>query len=136
MPTHYAGGFKWVDDRRYEPVADQKFSSRSDPNRPAYQTIIWADGVPSCNCKGWATHKTCRHVVETIIDALGGKFGRAVRDLVNHAETHATREDVVRARRESSARAARRVAQTPAASKPAASKPDKPLEPGQRRIRL
>lgn len=81
MATSFQSGKKWVDGRAYEPLVAKTNASRSNPNKPPYRTIFWADGLASCNCTGWATHKHCRHERDLLTTVEAGHFGPAVRDL-------------------------------------------------------
>src|SRR5258707_666963 len=48
------------DGRRCVPISKHRYRSVSSPGK-FYTTILWEDGRASCNCRGWATHKHCRH---------------------------------------------------------------------------
>jgi hypothetical protein len=77
----YRDGKKIVNGRAYEPLVMKTNPSRSDPSKPPYQTIFWADGDASCNCRGWATHKHCRHVLDLLHEVETGYLGNGVRDI-------------------------------------------------------
>ena len=64
MPTSFRpGGYKITDGQTFRPLFTVEFGSRSNPSARPYTTIFWDDGDLSCNCRGWATHKNCRHCV-------------------------------------------------------------------------
>ena len=78
MATSYGNGMKYVDEHVYKPLVLKKHLSRSNPNRDPYHTVLWEDGLTSCNCQGWATHKHCRHTLELEQEALSGALGPAI----------------------------------------------------------
>lgn len=56
-----------------KPVARTfRFPSLSTPDKPAYTTILYADGTTSCNCPGWCNKRYevrgCKHT--QMVDAL------------------------------------------------------------------
>ena len=87
MSTHFKDGYKFVEGHRFEPLIGIDFVSQSSPGRNPYRTILWADGTTSCNCRGWATHKRCRHCDEVHARAVSGLFGPAIRDIVRLADS-------------------------------------------------
>ena len=67
MPTEsFSDGCKFVRDdngtvSRIGPAVRTRTASESRSG-VTYETVLWADGGASCNCRGWATYKSCRHV--------------------------------------------------------------------------
>ncbi len=99
MTTTFRGGFKITGGRRLRPLQNETYSSQSDPTRSPYRATIWEDGDLSCNCRGWATHKHCRHTDDMRRRALALAYGATVRDLVTLYETTSLdRQDVERSR--------------------------------------
>src|SRR6266436_7365409 len=84
MATSYKDGMKYVDGHAYKPLVLKTHLSRSNPGREPYRTLLWEDGLTSCNCQGWATHKRCHHTLDLELEAKSGALGpgiKAVRDL-------------------------------------------------------
>jgi len=42
---------------------------QSESSRKKYETIYWQYGDFSCNCPGWRTHRTCKHI-QTIMSNM------------------------------------------------------------------
>lgn len=66
----FRNGVKLVDCVSFRAICHRTFASRTSDS--VYTAILWSDGQPSCNCRGWATHKRCRHCVELMEDARTG----------------------------------------------------------------
>ncbi len=137
MTTSYRDGKKWVDGRAFAPL--KLVYNDSKTSRRVYTTIFWEDGLTSCNCQGWATHKHCKHARQLEDQIELGTHGQALQAIRRFPPLFA--QDAARRRREPErlinefARA--RGFPVPQRSKKERAKPEPPDSPKPyRRIRL
>lgn len=65
--------------KKYGPIV-KTFKSKSNPNRDPYEVRRIKGQDPTCNCRGWATHRKCVHTDEVKRLHIAAS---AVADLVN-----------------------------------------------------
>lgn len=82
MTTSFRNGRKYTDGVEVRALHSEVFPSNSNPNAQ-YIATFWQDGDVSCNCRGWATHKHCRHCEELVERAEQGRLRAA--PIVNDA---------------------------------------------------
>lgn len=58
--TVFGGGLKYVGNKAID--ADKRFQHLSSDGYTKYEAVKWQDNTWSCNCPGWATRKTCKHI--------------------------------------------------------------------------
>lgn len=71
--------------KKYGPIV-KTFKSQSSPNKPPYQVRQLKGQDPTCNCRGWATHRKCRHVDEVKrlhLHPVAAKAGKSLLDRIN-----------------------------------------------------
>lgn len=58
--TFFGGGSMY--DNGKEIKADKRHTHLSSDGYTRYEAVKWENGKWSCNCPGWAIHKTCKHI--------------------------------------------------------------------------